>query len=94
MNVKIGVLDLNISKFATHFSILVNIQVRTVKDNTMAVATVFLFLCFGATIVSATIYGEEISIFGDSWNDYYFLKFNSPSGKTFYIETNDGTIRN
>lgn len=67
---------------------------RMVKDNAMRVATVFIFLCFGATIISAAIYGVEISSIEEWWNDGYFLKFNSPSRKTFYIDEYGGKIRN
>lgn len=58
----------------------------------MQVAIVFLLLCVGATIISGDIYGVEITTHDEWWNDSYFLKFNSPSGKTFYINFRDGII--
>lgn len=60
----------------------------------MRVATVFIVLCFCTAKISASIYGVEINTIEEWWTDGYFLKFNSPSGKTFYIDIYDGKIRN
>ncbi|KAG4073057.1 hypothetical protein HA402_009476 [Bradysia odoriphaga] len=58
----------------------------------MKILTVLIVLCFDATITSSTLYGEEIGAIEQWWNANYFIKFNSPGGKAFYIKTADGTI--
>lgn len=60
----------------------------------MKIATVFSILCFGATITSAAIYGKEVDDYDSWWDANFYVKFNSPSGKKFYIDFYDGTICN
>ncbi|XP_037038573.1 uncharacterized protein LOC119076048 [Bradysia coprophila] len=57
----------------------------------MKIVTVLIVLCFDA-ITSLPLLGEEIDAIEQWWNANYFIKFNSPGGKAFYIKTTDGTI--
>ncbi|XP_037028543.1 uncharacterized protein LOC119068841 isoform X2 [Bradysia coprophila] len=58
----------------------------------MKVIIILIVLCFGATIISSALYGTEIAVGKEWWNENFYLKFNSPSGKSFYIDGIDGII--
>lgn len=60
----------------------------------MRATTIFVFLCFGCAIISVKAFIEDIyiKIADDWWNDECYLKFNSPSGNTFFIEYHRGLI--
>ncbi|KAG4068656.1 hypothetical protein HA402_002347 [Bradysia odoriphaga] len=58
----------------------------------MKVIIVLIVLCFGVTIISSALYGTEIAVGKEWWNENFYLKFNSPSGKSFFIDGIDGFI--
>ncbi|XP_037047370.1 uncharacterized protein LOC119082102 [Bradysia coprophila] len=58
----------------------------------MKVIVILFVLCFGATIISSALSDDDVTVGKEWWNENYYLKFNSPGGKTFYVDFTNGII--